>query len=347
MDAIISAMALEIKIQKNYLDGESIKTIYFGGGTPSILPLNHIECLLSAIHKNFKVDNRPEVTIEANPDDLDPEKLASLTQLGFNRLSIGIQSFNDNILQSLNRVHTAKEGLKSVEIAKNAGFDNINIDIIFAIPTSTHALLASDLATAVELGVQHISAYALTIEPRTVFGNWLKRKKFIEADEEFSAKQFLLCLDMLTQAGYEHYEISNYARPGFHSKHNSSYWSHEKYLGIGPGAHAFNGVARQFNVSNNHLYRKALDSGELPCEKEKLSPLELANEYLMMSLRTCDGCDLQKLRFHYGYDMHQLRHERIEQLIRDEFLIMDKDRLALTRKGKLLVDSITADLFWA
>ncbi len=346
MEPLIRSLELEIKIQKNYLDGESIDTIYFGGGTPSLMDTLQVETLLVAIKDNYSIESQPEITIEANPDDLDPAKLAMLKKSGFNRISIGIQSFNDDQLLMLHRVHSGRDGLLAVHNARQAGFENISIDLIFAIPAADHVLLLSDLEKAIDLKPQHISAYALTIEPRTVFGNWLKRHKFSEADEAFSEKQFLLCMDALNAAGYEHYEISNYALPGYRSRHNSSYWSHKKYLGIGPGAHSFDGTSRQHNVSNNHLYMKSLRSGAIPFIKEVLTATEQANEYLMMSLRTSSGCDLVKLSHQYGYDLWQSRKTVIERLIEAGYLILEKETILLSRSGKMLADTITADLFW-
>lgn len=340
-----NAISFELELQKNFLGHETMETIYLGGGTPSILQMSELASLFESVYKNYSIHKDSEVTIEANPDDLTKEKLQSLRQIGVNRLSIGIQSFDDSILKFINRSHNAEQAARCIELAREAGFNNINVDLIYAIPGRDVDTLKSDIDHLMKIGPEHISAYSLTVEEKTVFGKWHMAKKFIPTSEEENAHQFELVLDSLTLAGYDHYEISNYAKPGFISKHNSSYWRQKKYLGVGPSAHSFDGVSRQANVSNNHTYLNSIRERIVPATKEMLTRKEHINEYLMTSLRTSWGCDLNYLNLTHQYNLLADQHAYIENAITKGLIIVDQNVLRLSRAGKMHADKISSDLF--
>jgi oxygen-independent coproporphyrinogen-3 oxidase len=323
---------------------EEIKTIYFGGGTPSLLSHQELSQVFETLHKEFNISSNAEITLEANPDDLDETTLLNLKKSGVNRLSIGIQSFNDDHLKYLNRIHSGKDAFECVRKAQRAGFDNISIDLIYGIPAANHDIWGNDLRTALKLSVQHISSYCLTIEPATVFGKWLKRNIITPIDEEMSARQFEILMETLHAHGFEHYEISNFSLPDFHSKHNCNYWNGKKYLGVGPGAHSYNGKERQFNVSNNPAYIKSIENGNIPATVEKLSEKDKINEYLITSLRTKWGCDLNLLKTKPEFDFLR-QAAKIKKMEFDKLLINNNGILILTDKGKLLADKIIYDLF--
>lgn len=342
---LIKLIAREIALQREYLNGESLETIYWGGGTPSLLSVSELDLLFASIHKNFSIVPNPEITLEANPDDLTPEKLSQLNAAGINRLSIGIQSFDDAILKFLNRAHRASEAVQCIDQARKAGFANISVDLIYSIPGQDDALLTKNLATALALNPEHISAYSLTVEEKTVFGRWASHGKLTAMGEDRSAQQFLLVMDTLVTHGYKHYEISNYCKPGFESKHNTSYWQQKPYLGVGPSAHSFNSVSRQFNVSNNYHYATALRENRIPFDREVLTPSNKINEYIFTSLRTQPGCNLQYLKTTMEYDLLEQNRSYIEKLIAAQHMELKDNVLVLTRSGKLLADQITSDLF--
>lgn len=339
-------MIAEIKLQKNYLREEKITTIYFGGGTPSILSTEETDSLLDIVFKNFQVDKNAEISFECNPDDLSAKKLSDLFKLGINRISIGIQSFNNEHLEFLHRTHDSRTAVESYKRARQAGFSNISIDLIYGISSPNHQIWIKDLSQAIHLSPEHISAYCLTIEPNTVFGNWTSKGKLKLPDEEFSAEQLEMTMRILGDAGYEQYEISNFARPGFYSRHNSAYWLNKRYLGVGPGAHSYDGTSRQYNVRNNHKYIRALSNGVVPFQKEVLSQKDRANEFLMTRLRTQRGCDLKTLKSKYDYDLMSVAAKKIRWLIDQNYLLKKGTIIALTQRGRLLTDQITADLFW-
>ncbi len=337
------AIAKELTLQSKYLHGKRLSTLYWGGGTPSMLTDAELQIILDSVYKHFSVEENLEQTLEANPDDLTKEKLVLLRSLGFNRLSIGIQSFDDEVLRFFNRAHSANEALKCVELARESGFDNISIDLIYAIPGQSAGNWKKTIQTALALEPEHISAYSLTIEEKTVFGNWNKKGKLKPADENDAAIHFTTLMDMLEQHGYEHYEISNFCKPGFYSRHNSSYWKQTHYLGVGPSAHSYNSASRQANVSNNGLYQKSIEAGTIPAEIEVLTRENKINEYIFTTLRTSWGCDLSYLEEKFGYD---LASNGIVQKMKDQdWLIQHGSILYLTRKGKLLADQIASDLF--
>ncbi len=351
---MVEAMCQELNLQKEYLKsqlpvilGEKIplQTVYFGGGTPSLLNECDLQLIFDTIQQFFTLLPDAEVTLEANPDDLTQEKLYLFRQFPINRLSIGIQSFHESHLQYINRAHTASQAENCVRLAQQAGFDNLSIDLIYAIPSIDHALWQADLERAVQLGVSHISSYCLTIEPKTAFGKWLARGKIKAADEEFAAQQFEILVDYLDRNGFEQYEISNFAKPGCYSHHNSSYWKQKPYLGIGPSAHSYNGSVRQYNVANNALYLKAIGEGQIPCTIEELTVKEQINEYVMTSIRTQWGCDTRELSRCYGVDILALHQSYLQNCQNKGLLLINDHTIQLTLKGKLLADQISSDLF--
>jgi len=342
---LVNQLAAELILQKEYLQDEPIETIYLGGGTPSLLSAHELEILFNSIDKNYHVATHAEITLEANPDDLTSQKLSDLHAAGVNRLSIGIQSFDETVLKFLNRAHSATEALNCIEAARKAGIQNISIDLIYSIPGQHEDTLKKNLAVALSQRPNHISAYSLTVEEKTVFGRWATKGKLLAMDEDQSAHQFELVMDTLTQNGYQHYEISNYCLPGFHSTHNTSYWQGKNYLGLGPSAHSYNGVSRQFNVSNNHLYIKSIKKGTVPFEQEILTKENKINEYLFTSLRTEWGCDLNHLTQQYGYDLATKNKLYLNQLVANSLVKLTRDTITLTRAGKLLADRIASGLF--
>jgi oxygen-independent coproporphyrinogen III oxidase len=344
---LVNQLAEELSLQKDYLEGEPIETIYLGGGTPSLLTAQELELLFTSIQKNYQVATDIEVTLEANPDDLNSQKLNELKAAGVNRLSIGIQSFDENVLTFLNRAHTAAEALGCVDAAHKAGINKISIDLIYSIPGQDDNMLQKNLATALALRPNHISAYSLTVEEKTVFGRWASKGKLLAMEEDQSAQQFELVMDSLTQNGYQHYEISNYCLPGFQSKHNTSYWKGKKYLGLGPSAHSYNGGTRQFNISNNHLYIKSIQKGIVPFELEELTNENKINEYLITSLRTEWGCNLNYLLEQFGHDLTTKNMHYLNKLVASSLINLSDNTITLTRAGKLLADRIASDLFVA
>jgi oxygen-independent coproporphyrinogen III oxidase len=344
-EQLVNALCQEIELQKYFLEGEPLETIYFGGGTPSLLTDTQFGAIFESIQNNFSIKEAAEITVEANPDDLTLEKLQSMRNIGLNRLSIGIQSFHDGSLRLLNRSHDSFEAEKSFDRARNVGFDNISVDLIYAIPGRDMDSLAFDLNKLRHLSPEHVSAYSLTVEEQTVFGKWQRTKKFTAKPDEENAAEFEFIMDSLTASGFSHYEISNYARPGFVAKHNSNYWKGKKYLGIGPSAHSFSGGCRQSNVSNNFSYLKSISARIVPATKETLSKENRINEYLMTSLRTSWGCDLDFLLNHYQYDLMQHQQAYIKECEVGGLLTIDRHTIVLTKKGKMLADKITTDLF--
>lgn len=342
---MVEAIGRELGLQKDYLAGKPVNTLYLGGGTPSLLSEEELNFLLEKLHQLFPVAPNAEITLEANPDDLNADKLRTVRKAGINRLSIGIQSFHEPHLRYLNRAHNAEEAQKCVTLAQDEGFDNISIDLIYAIPAEDHRIWQRDLARAMDLQPQHISSYCLTIEEKTAFGNWLRKGKIQEMSDDFAAEQFEMLLETLQRNGYEQYEISNFCLPGGESRHNSNYWCKETYLGVGPGAHSYNGSSRQYNVSNNGLYLKALAKDEIPADLDKLEPHDQVNEYIMTGLRTKWGVDLQKIRQEFGIDLFQENQKYLEQLRYEQKIRVQDQQLILTNQGKLLADRIASDLF--
>ena len=334
---MVAALLKEIEIRSDYLKGEPVETIYFGGGTPSLLSAQETKSLIEKIRLKFPVIKDAEITIETNPDDITEEKLLSWKEAGINRLSIGIQSFFEEDLEWMNRAHNASQAINSLKLATSL-FQNITIDLIYGTPLLTDEKWKQNVDTVTNLGIPHISCYALTIEPKTPLDKLIKEKQKEDVDPEKQARHFILLMDWLDKAGYEHYEISNFAKSGMRSQHNSSYWSGKKYIGIGPSAHSYNEESRQWNIANNQTYIESVLKGIIPSEKETLTTTQKTNEYIMTSLRTMEGLDLGKV------NSHELRIQ--SQKFIDEGKMMEENNfLKLTREGKLFADGIAAELF--
>jgi oxygen-independent coproporphyrinogen-3 oxidase len=342
---LLSALKIEINLQKDYLKDKMVDTVYFGGGTPSILEIEEINDLMDAIHKNFNIDPHAEKTIETNPDDLNEQKTKDLKNAGFNRLSIGIQSFDDHTLKLLNRVHQAKDSHLAIRHAEKAGFNNLNLDLIFAITENHAPILKKDLKIITEVQPQHLSIYCLTIEPKTVFGNWNKKGKLREVSNDEAAKEFNYIIDNLCILGFDHYEVSNFARPGFISRHNSNYWRQIPYLGIGPSSHSFDGYTRQWNISNNSKYIKSLERKIIPAEIDYLSETDRINEQILTGLRTKWGVNLNSIKIKYGVDLATYYKSYIRDLIYLDLATFNNGILQLKKKGMLIADKICSELF--
>ncbi len=342
---MLRAMVREIEMQAGYLAGSEIRTVYFGGGTPSLLTKTELGGLLDTIRHHFQLLPNAEITLEANPDDLDRQVLTDFYELGVNRLSIGIQSFHEPHLRFMNRAHNAIEAEASVKAAQDAGITNLTIDLIYAIPAPDHGILRSDIQKALTLGVPHISAYCLTIEPKTAFGKWVKNRKMDPIEDEYAAEQFEILVGTLQENGFEQYEISNFARDQKYSLHNSAYWQRRPYLGIGPSAHSYNGPSRQYNVAHNANYIKSIGQGKLPCTLENLSVADQVNEYLLTGLRTKWGCRLDLLQeLSGGLFLAQMGHE-LFRLHEVGWLHTRDGLLCLTEQGKLFADRVASELF--
>ena len=340
---LAQAIASELKLQSDYLRGELIETIYFGGGTPSLLSDKELEIIFSAIYTNFQLATAPEITLEANPDDLTRQKLVELKSMGVNRLSIGIQSFDDTVLTFFNRAHSATEALQCVALSREVGFDNLSLDLIYSIPGQDLTGWKKNIEQAISLQPEHISAYSLTVEDKTVFGHRQKKGTLKPLEERESIENFEVLIDSLVLDGFEQYEISNFCKPGYYSKHNSSYWKQKKYLGVGPSAHSYNFESRQSNINNNSQYTKSINSGTVPCEIEILNKENKINEYIFTTLRTQWGCDIEYLKKELGYDL--LQSKVLKMLLEKQFINLENKVLTLTRSGKFLADQIALDLF--
>ena len=344
-DAFLNALKKEIEMQKQYLDGNKISTIYFGGGTPSLLSESELMSLFELLHKHFDIDDAAEITLEANPDDLTKEKIKQLKATPVNRLSIGIQSFYDDDLKLMNRAHTSGEALYVVKAAQDSGFENITIDLIYGITSLSHLRWKSNLQTAFDLQVKHISAYCLTVEPKTALAHQIKTGQLNKLDEQQGAEQFEIMLEEMNKNNFIQYEISNFCKDEFYSKHNSNYWLKENYLGLGPSAHSFNGSSRQWNVSNNALYIQAIEKGELSFEKEELTAGQRYNEYILTSLRTMWGTDLNYIEKEFGKEYLTDCLAEAAIYIEENKILLEKNKLILSDKGKLFADKIASDLF--
>lgn len=342
---MLQALLKEITLQKNYLQGETVETIYFGGGTPSILQADEISLLIDAITTLHTVATDAEITLEANPDDLNKAKVNELRSTAINRFSIGIQSFFDDDLLWMNRVHRGAEAESSVMRAQDAGFENITIDLIYGYPLLTQQKWTYNINKALELHVPHISAYAMTVEPRTALATFISKKQYPPLSEQQSADQFLQLTEILAINGFEHYEISNFCRPGHYSRHNTNYWRGVNYLGIGPSAHSFNGTARQWNVANNARYMQSIEKGMLPAETEVLTEENRLNEYIMTSLRTMWGLDTQRLETIAGGSAGIMMKAAQEYFDRG-WIIKKENTIFLTAQGKLYADAIASGLFF-
>lgn len=342
--AVIAALHREIILRKDFLH-EPVQTIYFGGGTPSLLSAGIISDLLDTIRAHFKVGHDAEITLEANPDDINSTRALAWKNLGINRISLGVQSFDDRWLQWMNRAHHADQSRLAIQELQTAGFTNISIDLIFGMPEQTVEAWRQDIATALEFQVPHLSCYALTPEPQTALWYGIEKGEIPSIDGDVQAQMFLVLMEELEKAGYEHYEISNFALPGKRSRHNSAYWKHIPYLGIGPSAHSFDGKERFFTIKNNTTYWSQIKRGHLPLTVETLSPAELWNEYILISLRTREGIQLKKIEEQWGDQLlHQLLRDAENGLSRG-LLQLEEGHLFLTQSGRLLADQLAAQLF--
>jgi oxygen-independent coproporphyrinogen-3 oxidase len=340
----VLAIGKELELRSNFLENQRVETIYFGGGTPSLLSLNQLDFLLMKIRKIFGADWK-EVTLEANPDDLSLEKLRDWKSLGIDRLSLGIQSFQENILKFYNRAHTSEEALEAISRGRTAGFEKFSIDLIYGFPHVDHSLWEKDLAEAIRQEPGHISAYSLTVEPKTALGKWTQIGKFLPAEEEFVAEQFEWLQVKSEEAGYLHYEISNFGKPGQLALHNTNYWKGVPYLGLGPSAHSFDGKNRGHNPPSNSKFLKALGSGLTPYEQEILTPTDQVNDRILTGLRTMWGISPAELNLDFGVDLLRSKEKEVEKLAAQGWLIWDGKTLSLTKSGMLLADSIASELF--
>jgi oxygen-independent coproporphyrinogen-3 oxidase len=349
---IINAILKEIELQKNYLANKNIKTIYFGGGTPSLLNERELNLFFEKINQLFHIEKDAEITLEANPDDLTLEKLRQLKSTPINRLSIGVQSFAEIDLKSMNRAHNVKEAESCIQNAQSLGFNNLTVDLIYGSPSTSNEQWRRNVQKLFDFEIPHLSCYCLTIEPGTALDHFVKRGKAQPVDDEKSAHQFEVLMQMMESNDYHHYEISNFAKPGNYARHNSKYWSGVSYLGVGPSAHSFNGKSRQWNIANNALYLKAIDFDKNNInekgsrfEVEILSLKQQYNEYIMTALRTMWGCNLGKIRT-WGDDFEKYFLKSSEVFLKNGTLKQDRGSFVLTKKGKLLADNIAMELFF-
>lgn len=342
----MAAIEKEALLQSGYLAEQPIQTLYFGGGTPSLLPIPELQRLFDCLHANYPIAADAEITLEANPDDITTQKLDAWRQMGINRLSIGIQSFSDKDLQWMNRAHTANQATNCIALAQSAGFDNITIDLIYGTPVLTDEAWKENVDKALSFGIRHLSCYALTVEPKTGLEKMIAKKQVEAVDADKQAHHFTLLMQWLSEAGFEHYEISNFAQPGSRSKHNSNYWQGAHYLGLGPSAHSFNGHSRQWNIANNSLYIQNLNQDILPFEIEQLSPLQQLNEYIMTSIRTMEGLSLQHVGSNWGNDKAATIETNSAKAIGQGYVIAKENFLVLSNAGKLMADGIASDLFF-
>ncbi|WES97189.1 radical SAM family heme chaperone HemW [Chryseobacterium arthrosphaerae] len=345
-DEMLHAMKTEIMLRKNELQNKSLKSLYFGGGTPSILSVDEINSLIDEVLRYFSFEKDIEITLEANPDDLDKNFLKQLAGTPVNRLSIGTQSFFEEDLKLMNRAHTASEAESSIKRAQDFGFENLSIDLIYGSPTSNLEIWKENLNKTIALEVPHISSYALTVEPKTALENWISKGKVKSPKEEEQNREFYYLSDFLKDNGFEHYEVSNFAKPGFYSRHNSAYWKYQEYLGIGPSAHSYNGFdVRSWNVANNQQYNKKLNDKQLAKEEEILSPEDQFNEMIMIGLRTTWGVDMESLKSKFSDRMQEHLQAEIKSKIEEGILIIENNHLKIPEKHWFMADGIASDLF--
>ncbi len=343
-EEMLFCLKKEIELRKEELNSEKIETIYFGGGTPSVLNTAEINDLINTVYNHFKVVENPEVTLEANPDDLSEEKIIELSKTVINRLSIGVQSFFEKDLKLMNRAHNASEAKKCLEIATKY-FENISVDLIYGIPDCTNKEWEENIKTALSFGIPHISSYALTVEPKTALASLIEKGKIKNVDDVKAEEQFQILTETLKKEGFIHYELSNFGKESYFSKNNSSYWLGKSYLGIGPSAHSFNGKERSWNVRNNSNYIKSILEDKLPIERETLSVTDRYNEYVMTGLRTVWGVSLLKINKDFGDDYLYYLEKLSKKFIIEDLLYIENETLKTTQKGKFLADGIASDLF--
>ena len=348
-EEMVLALAKELQLRKNELQQETeldvIDTIYFGGGTPSVLRVDEIRFLIDTVRQYYSVATHPEITLEANPDDLSEENLKAFAEIGINRLSIGIQSFFEDDLQLMNRAHNSVEAEKCLELATRY-FENISLDLIYGIPGMTNEKWLQNIETALSFGIPHISSYALTVEPKTALHKLIQTGKVASPNDEVAHAHFLILVETLEANGFVHYELSNFGKDNYFSRNNSAYWLGKKYLGIGPSAHSYDGDSRSWNIANNALYLKALQNGELPKEVEKLTTKDRYNEYVMTGLRTIWGVSLVRIEQEFGLEYLNYLKQQSHKFVVDGLLSITDDIIKPTLKGKFLTDGIASDLFY-
>lgn len=355
-EELVSCLVKELELRKEELLNETIETIYFGGGTPSLLSIDELQLLIDIIYQNYTVLENPEITLEANPDDLSKEKIIELSKTSINRLSIGIQSFFEEDLQLMNRAHNAQEAKNCLSVATRY-LDNITIDLIYGVPNMSNERWRENLQIAFDFGINHISSYALTVEPKTALDSFIKQGKYPDVDEAVAKEHFDILIAETAKNGFVHYEISNFGKPNYFSKHNTSYWLGKKYIGIGPSAHSFNKTHRSWNVANNVKYIKTIQEGNLPLEQEELTKEDQFNEYLMTGLRTIWGVSLGKITQEFGEEFRKSLIKNAEKFINQGLLVIEnelnqpdsdnnvKKVLKTTSKGKFLADGLASELF--
>ena len=338
------ALAKELQMRKSEFENQQVETIYFGGGTPSVLTSEEINFLIKEVYKNYKVAENPEITLEANPDDLSKERIIELSKSSINRLSIGIQSFFEEDLQMMNRAHNAEEAKKCLEEATKY-FDNISLDLIYGIPGMSNEKWKQNIETALSFGIPHISSYALTVEPKTALNKLIQTGKIAAPKDEAAQEHFMILVETLEKNGFVHYELSNFGKENYFSKNNSAYWLGKKYMGIGPSAHSYDGVSRSWNVSNNSIYLKSIQENKLPNETEILSETDRYNEYIMTGLRTIWGVSLDRIESEFGKTNLDYLNKQVQKFLADGLVVIENNILKPTKKGKFLTDGIASDLF--
>ncbi len=343
-DELLQCLTKELELRKDELQNTTVETIYFGGGTPSLLTKSEIQLLIDAVYNNFKVVENPEITLEANPDDLSLKQINDLANTLINRLSIGVQSFFERDLKLMNRAHNAEEAKSCLKEAIKH-FDNISIDLIYGIPGLSNKEWIENIETALSFEVSHISCYALTVEPKTALESFIKKGIVDNVDDDLAEEQFHILVDKLEEEGFVNYELSNFGKPNYFSKNNSAYWQGKPYLGIGPSAHSYNGDQRSWNVSNNTKYAKSIQQNKLPSEIETLTVTDRFNEYIMTGLRTIWGVSLEKVKADFGSNYKKYLLQQAEVFINEHLLYIDDDTLLTTKKGKFLSDGIASNLF--
>ena len=344
-DEMVLAIAKELRLRKNESENKIIETIYFGGGTPSVLTTEEINFLIAEVYTNYAVAENPEITLEANPDDLSSERIIELSKSKINRLSIGIQSFFEEDLQLMNRAHNSAEAKKCLEEATKY-FDNISLDLIYGIPGMSNEKWKQNIETALSFGIPHISSYALTVEPKTALNKLIQTGKIAKPNDEVAQEHFAILVEMLEVNDFIHYELSNFGKESYFSKNNSAYWLGKNYIGIGPSAHSYDGISRSWNVSNNSIYLKSIQENKLPNEIEILSITDRYNEYVMTGLRTIWGVSLERIETEFGSEYLDYLNKQLQKFLADDLVFIEKGIFKPTKKGKFLTDGIASDLFF-
>ena len=343
-DDLVNALTKELELRKDEFKNTTVETIYFGGGTPSLLTNEELQFIIDAVYKNYQVSEHPEITLEANPDDLSKDRIIALSKSRINRLSIGIQSFFEADLKLMNRAHNSEEAKSCLEEATKH-FDNISLDLIYGVPGASNEQWLANIEMALSFNVPHISSYALTVEPKTALASFIKKGIIDNVDDEQAHDQFHILKDKLEAEGFVHYELSNFGKDGYFSKNNSAYWQGKSYLGIGPSAHSFNGKQRGWNVKNNSKYIKSIEDGQLPIEIETLTKTDQYNEYVMTGLRTIWGVSFHKVEADFGADYKDYLIDQSEIFIKQQLLYIEDAHLRVTKKGQFLCDGIASELF--